>query len=708
MDTFTYQGNTYTYIHYSELNITDLPICEDTKHDNELKYRNLSCAFDIETTKVHEHFSTMYVWAFAINNVTIIGRTWTEFKELLKRISSYYNLDEKHKLRVWVHNLSFEWQFIKRQLCWNYNSKYKKYSIFAKNERKVVYATTDNFIEFRDSLILTQRPLKTFKDAYKLSIGKLSGEDFDYSVLRSSKTVLANDKLAYQINDVQVLAEWDRVYIRREFVNKGIKIPLTSTGIVRDEMKRHFKQIEKKEREKLRNKINKAFPNEMLYKDMIRWVYRGGFVHANIDYVGYTINDKDMHSFDKKSSYPASCLQCKFPYRFVRKDNSWFYENVSPTYNYKLLKDFAFMACLTFKNIRSKTSHHIESKNKLISYSNAHFDNGRLIDADEITVCLTEIDFLNYMDFMEWEEIDCKNIYVADKEPLPEFVKDMVIKYFFEKETLDKDTLDYNLSKYKLNGIYGQMVSGLLMDSWILDINSGNLIMDSNRDSWDKIIKKQILLPQWGVWVSAHSRRSELLFHYKCNNDATYGDTDSCKIINTTSHIEWINQYNNSLKRINKSMYTCGYDKTIFSELGTFQDEGRIYNFKTLGAKRYLHKEVIYNKKKNKYELQTHSTIAGCPKGVLERYAEEMKESPFDIFDNNMEIQDSNKLCSFYNDFEDYATFIDCDGNAVTQYELSNITLNDIPFTMTLEPDYNQLIQFIKTMKINKGVGRNG
>ena len=73
--------------------------------------------------------------------------------------------------------------------------RYEKYSIFAKNEGKVVYAITEDFIEFRDSLILTQRPLRTFKEAYKLDIGKLSGEDFDYSILRSYKTVLTNDKL---------------------------------------------------------------------------------------------------------------------------------------------------------------------------------------------------------------------------------------------------------------------------------------------------------------------------------------------------------------------------------------------------------------------------------------------------------------------------------------------------------------------------------
>ena len=707
MNTFEYQGNTYSYILFHELTEKDLPVCEDTKHDTELKYRNLSCAFDIETSKINEHFSTMYVWAFGINNVTVIGRTWEEFKKLLKLLQEYYNLGENNKLRVWVHNLSFEWQFMKRQLKWNYSDKYKKYSIFAKNERKVVYAITEDFIEFRDSLILTQRPLRTFKEAYKLDIGKLSGEEFDYSILRSYKTVLTNDKLAYQINDVQVLTEWDRKYIRREFINKGIKIPLTSTGIVRDEMKRNFKSIDRTTREWLKNRIVKSFPSKSLYKDMITWVYRGGFVHANIDYVGTVLNPRDMHSFDKKSSYPSSALQNKFPWRFVRKDISWFHDNVYPNFNYKtLVNDYAFMAFITFDNIESRTSHHIESKNKLVSYTNAEFDNGRLIRASSITVCLTELDYLNYNDFYSWTGLECHNIYIADKEPLPDFVKDMFLKYFYLKETLEKDTLDYNLSKYKLNGLYGQMVSGLLMDSWQLDVNSGKLVISENKDSYEKIIKKQILLPQWGVWVSAYSRRSELIFHAKVNNDAVYGDTDSCKIINTTSHLEWIHQYNESLRRINRNMYVGDYDRSIFSELGTFQDEDRIYKFSTLGAKRYLHTEVRKDKKTKKYKLETSSTVAGCPKGVIEEYATSQGKTPYEVFKNGMSIDDSKKLCSFYDDNENWETFTDCDGNTVTHTELSSVTLNDIPFTMTLEPDFDKLVKYVLNYKMNNGIGR--
>ena len=53
-----------------------------------LKYKNLVCAFDIETTYIEEiNQSVMYIWQFQIEDYTIIGRTWNDFKFFIQKLS---------------------------------------------------------------------------------------------------------------------------------------------------------------------------------------------------------------------------------------------------------------------------------------------------------------------------------------------------------------------------------------------------------------------------------------------------------------------------------------------------------------------------------------------------------------------------------------------------------------------------------------------
>ena len=68
----------------------------------------------------------MYVWQFSVNDQVYYGRTWQEFKCFLDRIEE--NCD-KEKF-VFVHNLSFEFQF----LCGQFKFK----EVLARKSRKVM------------------------------------------------------------------------------------------------------------------------------------------------------------------------------------------------------------------------------------------------------------------------------------------------------------------------------------------------------------------------------------------------------------------------------------------------------------------------------------------------------------------------------------------------------------------------------------------
>ena len=96
-------------------------------------YKDLICAFDIETTYLPNlDQSFMYIWQMQIEDYTIIGRTWDEFIELRRRILEV--LDKKEWLVIWVHNLSFEFQYLSDPYIYEFTQK----EVFCMDPRKIL------------------------------------------------------------------------------------------------------------------------------------------------------------------------------------------------------------------------------------------------------------------------------------------------------------------------------------------------------------------------------------------------------------------------------------------------------------------------------------------------------------------------------------------------------------------------------------------
>ena len=74
------------------------------KKKKKKRYLDCVCAFDIETsTDQALNINYMYIWQFQIDDlVTVIGRRWSQFKDMLQSISDY--IDDL-TLIVYVHNL---------------------------------------------------------------------------------------------------------------------------------------------------------------------------------------------------------------------------------------------------------------------------------------------------------------------------------------------------------------------------------------------------------------------------------------------------------------------------------------------------------------------------------------------------------------------------------------------------------------------------
>ena len=89
----------------------------------------------------------MYEWTFGIDDYVVYGRYWQEFIELLTILSEELNLCDKQILVCYVHNLSFEFQFIRNLIIWN--------KVFAVKEREPVRCLSELGIEFRCSYKLS-------------------------------------------------------------------------------------------------------------------------------------------------------------------------------------------------------------------------------------------------------------------------------------------------------------------------------------------------------------------------------------------------------------------------------------------------------------------------------------------------------------------------------------------------------------------------
>ena len=220
-----------------------------------IRYYDLPCAFDIETTNINDdpknRMAFPYHMQLMIGSTFITCRTIDELGQVFTSLQQFYGLDGKKRLIIYVHNLPFEFQFIR---CYFHFT-----DCMSKSQRQVYKVFFDQFgIEFRDSFALSGMSLaKTAENLTEHTISKLKG-DLDYRPIRFPSTPLTKAELAYCYNDVKIICD----YIEEQMKMYGniTKIPLTNTGRVRRYVRNHCFHLEK-------NKAgNKYYP----YKTMIR------------------------------------------------------------------------------------------------------------------------------------------------------------------------------------------------------------------------------------------------------------------------------------------------------------------------------------------------------------------------------------------------------------------------------------------------------
>ena len=443
--------------------LDDLEISE-IKTNKKVTYLNVGSAFDIETTSMlinGEKFAFSYIWQFGIglNNV-YYGRTWGELLDFLSDLQSWLGLNESRRLVIYVHNLGYEFQFMRKHFNWS--------NIFAVDERKPAKALCDLGIEFRDSYILSGYSLaNTAKNLTKHKIEKMVG-DLDYSLIRHTKTPLTDAELKYCENDILVILAYIDEQI--EQYSDITKIPLTNTGRVRSYVRNACYYTDTNHRKSNKGKFTryrKIMSDLTLDIDtylQLKTSFMGGFTHSNPLYTGVTL--KDVGSIDLTSSYPSVMCAELYPMSRPKELQPESYDELKElTKTYCIVLDVKFIG---LKNILGYESYISESKCK--NLVGANINNGRVYEADELSITLTDVDMQIIERVYSWDKIALKNVMGFRKAYLPKAIIESILNLYKDKTTLkgvQGKEVEYLLSKGMLNSVYGMCVTDIVKDNTV-------------------------------------------------------------------------------------------------------------------------------------------------------------------------------------------------------------------------------------------------
>ena len=692
-----------------------------------VKYYNIACALDIETTSFYidetgnnitykekeerqkfdpnynpEKRATMYIWQLGLNGRVIVGRTWEEFRNCCVELSKLLHLSEKRRLILYVHNLSYEFQFISRLFEW--------VNVFSIDVRKPIYAISTLWVEFRCSYLLSGYSLAMLgKQLTTHKVEKLEG-DLDYSLMRNTKTPLSDKELGYCVNDVRVVM----AYIQEKLEQEGDiqTLPITKTGYVRQYCRKRCLYLDKhKPNRRYKELMEKLKINDIDEFDLMQRAFQGGFTHCNAYHMGDTM--ENVASYDFTSSYPYVMVSEKFPMSGgvkVKVDT----EEQAEKYFQKYLAIFD----VCFLNLMPiDTNDNPLSSSKCYKKVNVVENNGRVVSADLVATSLTNIDWQVMKQFYKWDSVKFGVFYIYYANYLPTPLVDCILELYEKKTTLkgvEGMEVEYLKSKEMINSVYGMAVTNPLRDEIIFD---GLLWENNPPKNREELLEKynnsrnRFLFYPWGIFVTSYARRNLFTGIKAVGDDYIYSDTDSIKFTNPDSHKSYFESYNKLVTmKLEKAMAYHGFTierthpKTKEGKekpLGVWDFEGVYKRFKTLGAKRYMVEEDNALKV-NGVSYPVSLTVSGVNKKVAIPYLWDLTggniEKIFELFNEGLEIppSKSGKNLHTYIDGEIEGQLVDYLGNKAPYKELCCIHLEPTGYDLSIASLYKKYITGVK------------
>ena len=627
------------------------------------RYLEHLMTFDIETSTIEKTDGTfegfMYHWQVCIDGYVCFGRSWREFLTFLRKMNrALKNYNEMHKLVCYIHNFSYEFQFL--------YSWIKLTDVFAIDKRKPLKAISKDFnIEFRCSYLLSNMNLEKFiENTPNAHYYKGSG-DLDYKKVFTPKTSLTMSELGYCYNDVMGLYE-AIIYLLKE--DTLITIPLTSTGYVRRECRNNMRKNKKNRKQFLDLKLD-----DKLYQ-LCKDAFRGGNTASNrykTNFINY-----DVSSYDMSSAYPYAMISGLYPITPFQEETITSldmlddYNNCYCTLAYYSFEKVKLKKGVPFPYIPySKCIEFIAPNYETKFKGKEYCYNGRILEAEFIKIAMTNYDyqiFINQYDYDE-DNVRVEDFYYSHKGFLPKEFTDTVIEFFTLKSQLkgiEEKEYEYMKSKNKLNSLYGMIVTdiirqeNLFMDQWEKGENSTLEEYYSKRNNF--------LTYQWGLFVTAICRTNLQKAIDKIGLDCVYIDTDSVK---------FVGKHDDVFEQINQEMIDWCTQNDIINYvnvgnhkyfLGLYDKEKGYDEFVTLGAKKYAFNQ----------NGKIGITVAGLNKKSGAKELE--RKGGLSIFKIGTEFFDSGRKTVYYND--DKKHFLTVQGCQIEN--ASNIALVDTTYTL--------------------------
>ena len=623
-------------------------------------YKDIITSFDIETTSLPEiRQSFMYVWQWAFGpELVVMGRTWDELKEFVVKLKPLFGKDER--LVCYVHNLSFEFQFLSGVF------EFGAGDVFAVGSRKVLKCILDDFIEFRCSYLHSNMSLRRWTERLGVKHGKLSGDDFNYDIIRTSTTPLSDLEIQYCCNDVLGVVEAIMYECEKDGDNL-YTIPLTSTGYVRRDAKAALADVN-------HYWLYSIQPDWHLY-NMLREAFRGGNTHANRYYAGCVL--KWVQGVDESSAYPTMLITREYPVRPFFEYGPATMEEVTKMLT---VRHKALIMRVNIWGIRLKDDGWpcpYLSYDKVRGSVNAALDNGRILEADYLETTITDLDFRIILREYEFDHIEFTDVAHSTYGPLPEAFTDLV-KSYYEKKTIlkgkEEDAYFYGKAKEKLNSLYGLMAQDPVKISEIYEDGEWTFSDDDPEELLLKTSRKAFLPYQWGVWCTAWARLALEDAIELAGDDFVYADTDSIKYLGDVD-------FSAMNKKILERATECGAFATDSKGkkhyMGVFEHDSDYKEFATLGAKKYVYTDA---------DDKLHITIAGVNK---ERGAKELEAAGgISEFKIGFVFKDGGGNEVVYNDVFPESAAVGSETIPLTK----NVFIGPSEYTLGVTNEYQKLI----------------
>ena len=649
-------------------------------------------AFDIETSSYMdegEKRAVVYSYALAIDDTIYHTRSADEFFPLLEKIAAEMELSLDRRLVIYVHNLAYEWQFIKHYMTWE--------SAFAiSSDRRIVRAVSKLGFEFRCSYVLTNKPLAAVgKD---VGVQKMVG-DIDHTLIRNSITPLSDEEMGYIDNDVRILIEFERQALAQEggSIEQALRsIPITKTGYVRRRMRKAA--LADPEYEQL---ISELTLTEETYT-LARHSFQGGYTHANSTVTGQEMGD--TVAVDLASSYPSSMLQFTYP---MSSFHSVAHEFTTEELD-KCIGHIHFFVTFVVYDAVSRYPFPYISLSKALSISDPFVDNGRVYSAANMTLTMTDVDWQIFRRCYDVESIEIIDVMMAPAEYLPAAITDPIVAMYGDKTALKGvagQEVNYRSAKEDINGVYGSVAMDPVRTDFEFNAEDSEFV--ATIPTAEDVLPKhnnshsRYLFYPWAAWVTAYSRYVLLMTMYDLIDAGVtvmYCDTDSIYHKPSPKAQGIIDRVNGEVsERLSAAMhYRWFYAsdeevedalapkdiKGVRHHIGLFEVDGHYDNFKTLGAKRYA---VM---KGDQFKI----TVAGLSKGAAS-YIEEIGGMNAFVDGLTVPAEKSGRLTHTYSEETAKNLITDYMGNTCRMEQHGFIHLEPSPYVLTVSDDYTRFVQ---------------